>query len=91
MKYTIASAALIAVSIGTVCADTFIKGNHYGSAIDSITYANWGSPGTYQKVTDMSAGNCVKTPIHYGGGMAPLDGEVGSVDLATSFTTTSDD
>lgn len=81
MKYTIALAALTAACVGTVRADTFIKGNHYGSAVDSITYANWGSPGTYQKVTDMSAGSCVKTPVHYGGGMAPLDGEVGRSDI----------
>lgn len=81
MKYSLHSAALIAASASTVLGSTsFINGNHYGSAVDSIIYTGWGSPGTYQKVTDMSQGQCLKTPVNYAGGMSPLDGEVSRIE-----------
>lgn len=76
MKYTFASAALIAASAGSAYGATQIKGNWYGKAVDQIIYTGWGLGGTYNKVTDMSNGQCRMEEVSWSGGMAPLDGEV---------------
>ena len=53
-----------------------INGNWYCQAVKAITYSNFNTPGTYQKVTIMANGVCGSTPQSYGGAMAPMDEEV---------------
>ena len=53
------------------------NGNYYCSSVSAIAYSNFGTPGTYNRVTSMNAGKtCDSRQQIYGGGMAPLDKEV---------------
>ncbi|KAJ9610559.1 target of Sbf [Cladophialophora chaetospira] len=53
------------------------KGNWYCSAVQAISYSNFGTPGKYQKVATMgSSGECDFAAQSYSGGMAPMDEEV---------------
>ncbi|KAK2759080.1 target of Sbf [Arachnomyces sp. PD_36] len=53
-----------------------ILGNWYCDAVDSISYTNFGSSGTYNMITDMTGGNCQSEPKEYSGPLAPLNDEV---------------
>jgi len=53
-----------------------IKGNWYCSAVDAISYTNFGSQGTYLRITSMENGICQSSPQQYNGPLAPMDGEV---------------
>lgn len=74
MFTAVLTAAFASTALG---AANLINGNWYSNAVDSLVFTNWGTPGTYQEVTNMSDGQCSKTTVSYGGGMAPLDKEVG--------------
>jgi len=77
MKYTVTAAALIAACASTVLGDAqLVNGNWYDSAVERIMFTNWGQAGTYNKVTDMSNGQCLTEEVAFSGGMSPLDGEV---------------
>jgi len=70
------------VTLTAACASTvlgkaqLINGNWYDSAVERIIFTDWGQAGTYNKITDMSDGRCVKEEVSFSGGMSPLDGEV---------------
>lgn len=53
-----------------------IKGNWYCSAVDSISYTNFGSSGTYNQIIGMDGGKCTSSPKEYKGPLAPLNEEV---------------
>jgi Glycine-rich protein domain (DUF2403) len=53
-----------------------IGGNWYCDAVKAITYADFGSTGSYKKITSMDGGNCQSEPFDYSGSLAPMDGEV---------------
>jgi hypothetical protein len=58
------------------CAKT--NGNWYCLQANAITYSNFGSMGSYNRVTSMDSttGSCQTTKQEFGGGIAPLDDEV---------------
>ncbi|EXJ56984.1 hypothetical protein A1O7_07328 [Cladophialophora yegresii CBS 114405] len=82
MKYTLTTSSLLALasSAAVLAQDNNCyeeKGNWYCSEVQAISYSNFGTPGQYQKVTNMgSSGECDLGPQSYSGGMAPMDGEV---------------
>ena len=83
MKVAFVAGAAIAASIigaaAQACVDGAaqeINGNWYCQAVNAITYSNFDSPGTYNKVTTMADGVCGSTPQSYSGAMAPMDEEV---------------
>lgn len=83
MKHFIAAAAVsLAATVATVAAQACtpgtaqnISGNWYCQAVNAISYTNFGTPGTYNKVVDMANG-CQFAAQSYGGGISPLDEEV---------------
>lgn len=77
MKYTITTTALIAASASTALSAQLINGNWYGKPVERIMYTDWGQSGTYQRVSDMSNGQCTFEEVQYSGGTSPLD-EVGT-------------
>jgi hypothetical protein len=83
MKFNFRDAALCVITLGatTVLAQDGCyqeKGNLYCSAADLITYTNFGSPGSYDRVTGMDPNSktCQTSKQSFGGGMAPFDAEV---------------
>lgn len=83
MKYSIATSALVAAAVSGVTAQVCapgsaveIGGNWYCDAVKAISYIDFGSTGTYNKITSMEGGNCQSEPFDYSGALAPLDGEV---------------
>lgn len=77
MKYKVTVAALIAACASTVLGDAqLINGNWYDGAVERIMFTDWGQAGTYNKVTDMSNGQCMMEQVTFNGSMSPLDGEV---------------
>ncbi|KAK5092096.1 target of Sbf [Exophiala xenobiotica] len=77
MKYKVTITALLTASASTVLGDAqLIKGNWYDSAVERIMFTNWDQVGTYNKVADMSNGQCVMEQVAFNGSMSPLDGEV---------------
>jgi hypothetical protein len=83
MKVALAARAVLAGSIAGAAAQACasgpaqeIQGNWYCQAVSAITYSNFDTPGTYNKVTTMENGVCESTPQSYGGAMAPMDEEV---------------
>jgi Glycine-rich protein domain (DUF2403) len=83
MKYAITAGAAVAAAIsGTnaqACAAGSAKeigGNWYCDAVKAITYSDFGSTGSYNKITSMDGGNCQSESFDYSGALAPLDGEV---------------
>ncbi len=83
MTYAITAGALIAVTISGVIAQACaagsakeIGGNWYCDAVKAITYSDFGSTGSYNKITSMDGGNCKSEPFDYSGALAPFDGEV---------------
>jgi Glycine-rich protein domain (DUF2403) len=83
MKYAITAGVAIAAAMSGVntqaCAAGSAKeigGNWYCDAVKAITYSDFGSTGTYNKITTMDGGNCQSEPFDYSGALAPLDGEV---------------
>lgn len=72
-------AATIPLAIAQACAAGSAKeigGNWYCDAVKAITYSDFGSTGSYNKVTNMEGGNCQSEQFVYSGALAPLDGEV---------------
>lgn len=87
MKCPITAGAVLAAAISSVnaqaCAPGSAKeigGNWYCDAVKAITYADFGSKGTYNKITSMDGGTCKSEPFEYFGALAPLDGEVNEID-----------
>lgn len=82
MKYFIASAVVAATISGAAaqgCAPGSAKeigGNWYCEPVKAITYSDFGSNGTYNKVTNMQGGTCDSEPYEYSGALAPLNEEV---------------
>ncbi|RMZ76160.1 hypothetical protein DV738_g5128, partial [Chaetothyriales sp. CBS 135597] len=83
MKFSFPIAALLAAALPNLLtlADNCIKspeGNTYCQPVKAIRFANFGQPGTYNRVTgmDSSSGTCSSVPQSFSGGMAPLDQEV---------------
>jgi hypothetical protein len=83
MKLAFTAGLLVAATTSGVTAQACaagapqeINGNWYCQAVKSITYSNFSTPGTYQKVTTMASGVCGSTPQSYSGAMAPMDEEV---------------
>ncbi|KAK2767856.1 target of Sbf [Emmonsiellopsis sp. PD_33] len=83
MRGPLAVGAVLAASLSTVSAQACaagtaqqIGGNWYCSAVDSITYTNFGSSGTYNEVTSMGGGSCSSKAKEYSGPLAPLNEEV---------------
>lgn len=75
-----ALAASLPIAFGQACAAGSaqeINGNWYCQAVSAISYFNFGTPGTYQRVTAMGDGECATAPQSYSGGIAPLDEDVG--------------
>ena len=84
MKVAFAAGAVLAAIVtgasAQACASGSaqeINGNWYCQAVSAITYSNFDTPGTYNKVTTMADGVCESTPQSYAGPMAPMDEEVG--------------
>jgi Glycine-rich protein domain (DUF2403) len=87
MKHPATAAAVLAATISTINAQTCpagsakeIGGNWYCNAVKAITYSGFGSTGSYNKITGLDGGNCKSEPFDYSGALAPLDGEVRSID-----------
>ena len=85
MKYALTTAAVVAAICSLTtgqqdngCYEDSLN-NWYCSAVNAITYTNWGTPSSYNKVTSMEDGVCSQTPQSYSGGMAPFDEEVSAV------------
>lgn len=83
MKYAITAGAVIAATISYVTAQTCaagsakeIGGNWYCDAVKAITYSDFGSTGSYNRITSMDGGNCKSERFDYSGALAPFDGEV---------------
>ncbi|RMZ90654.1 hypothetical protein DV736_g2102, partial [Chaetothyriales sp. CBS 134916] len=83
MKSSFTITALLAASIPSllVLADnctTSPEGNVYCQPVKSVFFADFGQPGSYNRVTSMdnSSGVCSSVPQSYSGGMAPMDQEV---------------
>ena len=84
MKFAFAAGLFAAASTSGAAAQACaagaaqeINGNWYCcQAVKAITYSNFNTPGTYEKVTTMANGVCGSTPQSYGGAMAPMDEEV---------------
>lgn len=60
-----------------------INGNWYCSPVQAITYTNFPGFGHYNKVThmDASTGQCTQQRYEYSGSLAPLNEEVGLLEL----------
>lgn len=68
MKNNIFDLALIAMSLSSsTLAATNIGGNWYGQSVERIQYTNLGLGGTFEKVSDMSNGQCKFEPVTYTG------------------------
>lgn len=83
MRASLAVGAAFAASFSGVSAQACasgtannILGNWYCQAVDSISYTNFGSSGTYNQITDMTDGNCQSEPKEFSGPLAPLNDEV---------------
>ncbi|KAK5101344.1 target of Sbf [Lithohypha guttulata] len=77
MKNILTTAVLVAASAsGALAEANLINGNWYGKPVDKIVYTGWGQSGTYNKVTDMTNGQCKFEKVNYDGNLAPLNGEV---------------
>jgi hypothetical protein len=83
MRFSLTVGAAVAASVSGASAQACasgtaenILGNWYCSAVDSISYTNFGSSGTYNQVTDMAGGNCQSAPKAFSGPLAPLNDEV---------------
>lgn len=76
--------AVLAATISSVSANGCsggtaqeLGGNWYceGAPVDSLTYTNFGSSGSYNEVTGFNGGSCASAPRSYEGALAPLDDE----------------
>lgn len=77
MKYSWSAGALLAAASSVaVQAVTFEAGNYYADQVQAIAYSNFGTAGSYKKVTTMSNGVCNFADQPYSGGLAPFDKEV---------------
>jgi hypothetical protein len=63
-----------------------IKGNWYCSAVEAITYANFGKAGSYNKITNIDGGKCTSEQFHYSGALAPLNEEVRNLDRCSDIS-----
>lgn len=54
------------------------SGQPFCKAVDRITYTNFGTSGSYNRVVsmDVAAGTCMSEPFSFSGSLAPLDEEV---------------
>lgn len=80
MRSYITAGAVIAASLSGAAAEPGaqeINGNWYANLVQKISYTGLGSSGTYQRVSDMSNGQCSYSPQSYSGNLSPLDEEVG--------------
>lgn len=80
MKSQIAVAVLAfcGPAVGSLCGSNAkeIGGNWYCSAVEQLSYANFGTPGEYNQITSMgSDGSCESVTKSFEGPLAPLDGE----------------
>lgn len=90
MRSYVAAGAVIAASISAAVAEPGaqeIGGNWYANLVQKISYTGLGSAGQYQKVTDMSNGQCSYTPQSYSGNLSPLDEEVSRSPATTTGRT----
>jgi hypothetical protein len=77
--------AILAAVVAGVAAqdcDQDVLGNYYCEKVEKVVYTNVkaNSPGSYNRVTDMSdAGSCSSEPKSFSGPMKPLDEEVSSL------------
>ena len=83
MNRSIIAGAVVAAVISGVSAQACaagsakeIGGNWYCEAVKAITYSDFGSTGSYNRITGMNGGYCTSQPVDYSGALAPLDGEV---------------
>ncbi|KAK5056194.1 hypothetical protein LTR84_012747 [Exophiala bonariae] len=77
MKYSWSAGALLAAASSVaVHAVTFEAGNYYADQVQAIAYSNFGTAGSYKKVTTMSNGVCNFGDQPYSGGLAPFDKEI---------------
>ena len=87
MKYASTAGLVIAATISGATAQACaagsakeIGGNWYCDAVKAITYSDFGSTGSYNRITNMEGGNCKSEPYDYSGALAPMDEEVRMVD-----------
>ncbi|KAI1917157.1 target of Sbf [Ophidiomyces ophidiicola] len=83
MHYKLAIGAALAASVTSVAAQACdpgtarqLGGNWYCKLVDSITYNNFESSGSYDEITGMDNGRCTSQKKAYSGPLAPLDGEI---------------
>ncbi len=78
MKLDFRISAILATAIASTAAQNCQQenGNYYCDSVQAIAYSNFGTSGSYNRITSMENGQCSSTKQGYGGGMAPLDGEV---------------
>lgn len=83
MKIVMLAGTAVAATLNLVSAQACdpgtaeqISGNWYCKAVKAITYSEFGSSGSYNRVTSMDRGICESEPFEYSGALAPLDSEV---------------
>ena len=78
MKFDFRVGAVVATAIAATSAQNCKQenGNYYCDSVQAIAYSNFGTSGSYNRVTSMEGGQCSSTRQSYGSGMAPFDGEV---------------
>jgi len=86
MKYVITAGAVIAAALSGAAAQACaagsakeIGGNWYCDAVKAISYVDFGSTGSYKKITSMEGGTCKSEPFEYSGALAPMNGEVRTI------------
>jgi hypothetical protein len=91
MRYSWSAGALLAAASSVaVQATTFEAGNYYSDQVQAIAYSNFGTAGSYKKVTTMSNGVCNFGDQPYSGGLAPFDKEVSDEPCLNSVAGISD-
>lgn len=83
MKNLLATSAVAAITIATTssqaCASGSayeLSGNWYCQPVNAISYTNFGTPGSYNKITSFSEAGCSSVDTDYAGGISPMDEEV---------------
>ncbi|KAF2221390.1 putative TOS1-like glycosyl hydrolase-domain-containing protein [Elsinoe ampelina] len=72
----LAAASLFATASAQACTQS--GGNWYCNQVDAVSYLNFGTSGTYDRVTYMNevTGECKKDKTAYGGAIGPFDEEL---------------
>lgn len=84
MKYVWGAGALMAAASSVAATAVFEAGNWYSNEVKAISYSNFGTAGSYKKVTTMSNGVCNFGDQPYSGGLAPFDKEVSLAESSKS-------